>query len=334
LANFNLLSAQIQECINSSDFQAARSLASVWLTEWSQSLPAAPHRFQLLQPQLWGSLADVAERTSDHWLIERFWQVLDQLPPPPSRDDSLPLLGIPILNRVDLLLDLLESLDHPVQTLAIVDNSLVSKGTRISEVSTQLEALRQLGHPLIDEIHIARPFRNLGVAASWNLILSSFPEATIALLANNDICFAPGVIGSALRLIDSSVPQFLPLLPEPNGFSAFLLTALCWDRVGLFDTGFHPAYCEDLDYRDRLRAIPEVQWIGRPDLQVPMADLNQTHSATIDHDPRLKEQNRASFALNRLWYLSQRRVRQDCRGSWRRLWLTQWSDGPEPDRSL
>jgi len=285
----------------------------------------------LVQPQLWISLADVAERTSDHWLIERFWQVVDQLPPPPTRDDSLPLLGIPILNRVDLLFDLLESLDHPVQTLAIVDNSQARQGTRTSEVSTQLEALRQLGHPLIDEIHIARPFRNLGVAASWNLILSSFPEATISLLANNDIRFAPGVIGSALRLIDSSCPQFLPLLPEPNGFSAFLLTALCWDRVGLFDTGFHPAYCEDLDYRDRLRAIPEVQWISGPDLQVPMADLNQIHSATIDHDPWLKEQNRASFALNRLWYLSQRRVRQDCRGSWRRLWLTQWSDGPEPD---
>ena len=285
-----------------------------------------------MQPQLWSSLADVAERTSDHWLIERFWQVVDELPPPPTTDDSLPLLGIPILNRVDLLFDLLESLDHPVRTLAIVDNSQARQGTRTSEVSTQLEALRQLGHPLIDEIHITRPFRNLGVAASWNLILSSFPEATISLLANNDIRFAPGVIGSALRLIDSSRPQVLPLLQEPNGFSAFLLTALCWDRVGLFDTGFHPAYCEDLDYRDRLRAIPEVQWISRPDLQVPMAVLNQTHSATIDHDPWLKEQNRASFALNRLWYLSQRRVRKDCRGSWRRLWLTQWSDGPEPDR--
>jgi hypothetical protein len=232
---------------------------------------------------------------------------------------------------VDLLFELLESLDHPVQTLAIVDNSQLRNGTRACEVSSQLEALRQLGHPLIDEIHIAKPFRNIGVAASWNLILSSFPEATIALLANNDICFAPGVIGSALRLIDNSRPQFLPLLPEPNGFSAFLLTALCWDRVGLFDTGFHPAYCEDLDYRDRLRAIPEVQWISGPDLQVAMDDLNQTHSATIDHDSRLKGQNRASFALNRLWYLSQRRVRQDCRGSWRRLWLTQWSDGPEPD---
>jgi len=306
-------------------------LASAWLTEWSESLPAQPRRSQLLQPQLWSALADVAERTSDHWLIERFWQLVDQLPPPPTKDDSLPLLGIPILNRVDLLFDLLESLDHPVQVLAIVDNSQARQGTSTSEVSTQLEALRQLGHPLIDRIHIARPFRNLGVAASWNLILSSFPEATISLLANNDIRFAPGVIRSALRLIDNSRPQFLPLLPEPNGFSAFLLTALCWDRAGLFDTGFHPAYCEDLDYRDRLRAIPEVEWISGSDLLVAMDDLNQTHSATIDHDPWLKEQNRVSFALNRLWYLSQRRVRQDCRGSWRRLWLTQWSDRPDRD---
>ena len=331
MANCDLISVQIQKYLASSNFQAARALAATWLKEWSESLSAVPHRSQLLQPQLWSSLADVAERTSDHWLIEQFWQVVDQIPPPATTDHSLPLLGIPILNRVDLLFELLESLDHPVQTLAIVDNSQLRNGTRACEVSSQLEALRQLGHPLIDEIHIAKPFRNLGVAASWNLILSSFPEATIALLANNDICFAPGVIGSALSMIDNSRPQFLPLLPEPNGFSAFLLTALCWDRVGLFDTGFHPAYCEDLDYRDRLRAIPEVQWISGPDLQVAMDNLNKTHSATIDHDPWLKEQNRSSFALNRLWYLSQRRVRHDCRGSWRRLWLTQWSDYQEPD---
>jgi hypothetical protein len=141
------------------------------------------------------------------------------------------------------------------------------------------------------------------------------------------------VIASALQRLDPGRPQFLPLLPEPNGFSAFLISALCWDRIGLFDAGFHPAYCEDLDYRDRLRAVPEVDWLSADELQASMAALNAEHSATINSDPWLMEQNRASFALNRLWYLSQRRIRQDPRGGWRRLWLSQWDPPSRQDAS-
>jgi len=321
--------ARVQLALVSGDLLLARQLVTDWLTLWSDRLTASPDRSQLRDPLLWGALADVVERTSDHHLIERFWQILDRLPPPTSAAGIVPLLGIPILNRADLLLQLLDSLDHPVHTLAIVDNSSAGANGQASEVSLQLQALRQLGHPLIDTIAIARPFRNLGVAASWNLILSNFPEATTALLANNDIRFAPGVIASALQRIDSSRPQFLTLLPEPNGFSAFLLTALCWDRIGLFDAGFHPAYGEDLDYRDRLRAAPEVDWLPGDALHDAMAERNPEHSATIHSDPWLQEQNRASFALNRLWYFSQRRIRQDPRGGWRRLWLAQWDSPPD-----
>lgn len=41
--------------------------------------------------------------------------------------------------------------------------------------------------------------------------------------------------------------QFMPLLPEPQSFSAFLIIAKTWDHIGLFGTGFHPSYCEDLE---------------------------------------------------------------------------------------
>jgi len=310
----------------------ARGLASEWLEAWAAALPPRPNRQQLRQPLLWSALADVVERTSDQHLIERFWQLLEhQLPPPPS-SNALPLLGIPILNRADLLLLLLDSLDHPVHTLAIVDNSPAGgSADGASSLSAQLTALSQLGHPLIDQIRIARPFGNLGVAASWNLILSSFPEATAALLVNNDVRFAPGVIAAALARLDPCRPQFLPLLPEPNHFSAFLLTPLCWERIGLFDPRFHPAYGEDLDYWDRLRADPAVDLLSIGEALAPMAAFNPSHSATIGSNHLLAEQNQMSFALNRLWYFSQRRLRGDQRGSWRHLWLTQWDRAPAPD---
>jgi hypothetical protein len=326
----------IADSISRGDLQQARSLVHQWLQLWASSLPQQPTRRDLRQPELWRSLALVVEHTNDHFLIERFWQILERCAPQPESQDFLPLLGIPILNRPDLLAQLLESLDHPVDHLAIVDNSVLPQANAgkespraPTEVQRYLEALCQLGHPLVNHVHVARPFRNLGVAASWNLILSSFPEARIALLANNDVRFAPDVLKSSLSRMDATRPQVLQLLPSPAGFSAFLLTALCWDRLGLFDPNFHPAYGEDLDYRDRIRANPEVEEIDAGFAHQAMLDLNPLQSATIASDPALFRFNQTSFALNRLWYFSHRRLRQDCRGTWRRLWLSQWSNDPD-----
>jgi len=321
----NELERQIQERLQSGDLQQSRSLVYHWLTEWQNKLSPNPSRLELCQPSLWRCLADVAERTSDHFLVERFWQALDKISPPKGGTKQLPLLGIPILNGFDLLERLLETIDYPVDTLAIVDNSPNSRA-RPSDVTKKLEALQQLGHPLIRQIRIAKPFSNMGVAASWNLILSSFPEAPIALIANHDIVFTPGVIAEALRLLNTNHPQFLPLLPPPYSFSAFLMTTLAWDRLGLFDPGFHPAYCEDLDYRDRIRADPNIEQVDGTFAHGSMTVANPNHSATIKSDSKLAEQNKISFQLNRLWYLSHRRIRQDPRGTWRRLWLAQWSE--------
>jgi len=330
----------IAEAIKRGELFQARSQVHQWLHAWAASLPHQPTRRDLRQPELWRSLAQVVEHTNDQHLIELFWQILERCPPQPASPDRLPLLGVPILNRPDLLAQLLESLDHPVDRLAIVDNSVLPQADAgeasqggPTEVQRYLEALCQLGHPLVNHIHVARPFRNLGVAASWNLILSSFPEAPIALIANNDVRFAPGVLKSSLARMEVSRPQMLQLLPSPAGFSAFLLTALCWDRLGLFDPNFHPAYGEDLDYRDRIRANPEVEELDAGFAHEAMLALNPRQSATISSDPALFRFNQTSFALNRLWYFSHRRLRQDCRGTWRRLWLSQWSDDPEGEEA-
>jgi hypothetical protein len=181
---------------------------------------------------------------------------------------------------------------------------------------------------LVEEIQIARPFRNLGVAASWNLILSNFPEVTCAMLANNDLCLAPGVLSKAMARLDASRPQFLALLPPPHSFAGFLLTSRCWDQLGLFDPGFHPAYCEDLDYRDRLEEATHVDQVDGSFAHAAMADCNPEHSATISSNPDLQKYNSVSYPLNQLWYLSNRRRRRDPRGCWRRLWLAQWSSTP------
>jgi hypothetical protein len=315
----------IDLALESGELQEARSLMHHWLQRELEQQSGRCSRQQLRNPDLWLALANVVERTSDQQLLEGFWQAMDQVQPrliAPSA--ALPLLGVPILNRPDLLERLLNSLDHPVATLAIVDNSAGS--TSEAEVAAALSALQQDGHPHVKSIHIARNFGNGGVAASWNQILRAFPNAAVALLVNNDVQFAPGALASAINTLQADAPQFLPLLPNPQEFSAFLITTLCWNRIGLFDPSFNPAYCEDLEYRDRLRADPSVQWRTLPNLQQAMAACNQEHSATIASDPELAERNRCSFALNRLWWLSHRRLRHDQRGTWLRQWLTEWKD--------
>ena len=319
------LERRVQQALAAGELQHARSVVFHWLQAVLQALPRRASREQLRQPELWRCLADVVERTSDHYLSELFWQGMDQVRPPAlEAGAALPLMGVPILNRPDLLERLLASLDHRVEILAIVDNS---RGTASEEaVGAVLSQLEADGHPLINRVAIAKPFGNAGVAASWNLVLRAFPEAQIALLVNNDVQLASDVIRQALELIRDQSVSFLPLLPPPQQFSGFLISADCWDRVGLFDPAFNPAYCEDLDYLDRLRAETSVRILDPPEIQAQMQRMNSESSATINSDQALQAFNQSSFALNRLWYFSQRRIRQDPRGTWLRQWLTQWDD--------
>ncbi|MEA5423969.1 hypothetical protein VB777_12340 [Synechococcus sp. CCY9202] len=260
--------------------------------------------------------------------MNAFLDWLESVPIPPPVSSPLtawPVIGIPILNRPDLLKRLLQSFDIPVDHLAIVDNGSKAGLSDSGQLSSYLMELESSGWPGVENICVARPFANLGVAASWNHILTSFVHSPVVLLVNNDVTFAPGVLAEALAAIDPRRPQFMPLLPAPQEFSAFALTALTWDRVGLFDENFYPAYCEDLDYAERLKACPEVEWLIQPDLQQRMQALNQEQSATIRSDAVLETYNRSSYPLNCLWFFGDRRRRGERRGIWRRRWLAQWS---------
>jgi hypothetical protein len=120
----------------------------------------------------------------------------------------------------------------------------------------------------------------------------------------------------------------MALLPGSRAFSAFLLTALAWDGVGLFDERFYPAYCEDLDYRDRLLANPGVERVDGSFAHAAMAQTNPTGSRTLADEPDLARDNQRSFALNRLWYLHRQRgpgSQWSPSGAWRHRWLNQWS---------
>ncbi len=311
-------------CVRKGDLAAARSLLFLWTKAYFASLPEAPSRSQLTNPDLWGCLAQYASLSGDRAPVDDFWDRLDPITPQTAYPAAIPLLGVPILNRPDLLLRLLDSLDQPVEILAIVDNS-INAGLEDGETLRSLLARLEREPPApIGRVQVARPFRNLGVAASWNAILSAFPDSPYALLVNNDVVFAPGVLAALIQQIDPARPQFLPLQPAPQEFSAFAITPGVWNRVGLFDANFHPAYCEDLDYAERLRRCDAIEWIAPEALQRLQQQANPDASATIGSDPRLAACNRTTFLLNSLWFHSSRRLQNPHPGVWMRLWLSRW----------
>ncbi|MEB3264404.1 MAG: hypothetical protein VKJ66_08545 [Synechococcus sp.] len=319
-----------QKSIQGSDFASARSLLFAWINDFFAALPVPPARQHLRDSRLWHCLANYASLSADRSLVELFWSRVEAVVPTLGAPVAAwPVLGIPVVNRPDLLERLLLSLDAPVQTLALVDNGSGGAHPDAAALASLLQNLQVDPPTGVAQVRVARPFGNLGVAASWNQVLTGFPQAPFTLLVNNDVVFAPGVLQEALACLNPARAQFLPLLPPPQEFSAFALTALAWDRVGLFDESFYPAYCEDLDYADRLRQCPEVEWLHCPDLQKRMQALNPDHSATIRSDAVLEGYNRFSYPLNCLWYFSERRHRGERRGVWRRRWLAEWAtDSP------
>ena len=307
---------QLRQHLQRGQLAEATRLVYGWFADVRLELSLLPSRERAIRPALWHAVADLAELAGDHRLPEQLWQVLELLSPSPAVSSAIPLLGVPIVNGPEHLEALLASLDVPVDTLALVDHS-GGPGT----VRELLDRLERDGVPGVAQVQLARPFGNAGVAKAWNAILQGFPSVPFALIANHDVVFAPGALAQALAALDPEQPQWLPLLSRPAAFSAFLITSLAWNRIGLFDESFIPAYWEDTDYRDRLEADPLVHMIEQGPWLAAMDAANPQQSASLADDPQLARSNDVSFALNRLWYFSRRRLQGDRRGAWLRAWL-------------
>ena len=113
---------------------------------------------------------------------------------------------------------------------------------------------------------------NRGLARSWNegMHLAMEADCDAALLLNDDLFFYDGAYLEfcetlqALRNISLDVAYatchglesgYSPWLGkvEPQGFSCCAIMRECIDKIGYFDETFWPAYCEDVDFYNRVR---------------------------------------------------------------------------------
>jgi GT2 family glycosyltransferase len=149
------------------------------------------------------------------------------------------ILGIPILNRPDLFAACIDSIDIPVQ-LVVIDNS--PEGFAPEYVP--------------ESAWVVQPPSNLGVAASWNLVIATAPKDPYWLIANADTRFGPGDLARLCAEMEQGGPRWVGM----NGdWRVFGITAECVERVGWFDPNFAPIYCEDADYEYRC-SLAGVPW--------------------------------------------------------------------------
>lgn len=138
------------------------------------------------------------------------------------------ILGVPVLKRYDLLDRMIRSLfEGTVRPtgVIVVDNGGGFRGP--------------------SDVMLVRPAKNLGVAASWNLMLD-IAGAEPIVITNDDVVFGAHTFENLVKTVRAGS------LFAGNGWFLFAQTPECTRRVGYYDENFFPAYCEDSDYEVRL----------------------------------------------------------------------------------
>lgn len=154
----------------------------------------------------------------------------------------IPVLGVPYINRPDLMTAMIESIDEPIGRLVIIDNSVDGWAEKAGWIKDRFP----------DSV-VLWPRHNLGVGASWNLIVKATPRSPWWAIVNADIAFAPGDLKSLVRAMDTQAIAML------FSMAAFAFSADAIASVGLFDENFVPAYClapETPVLTDDLRWVP------------------------------------------------------------------------------
>lgn len=159
------------------------------------------------------------------------------------------ILGVPTLNRYDLLGKLIASAE--AGTLKPSAYLVVDNGGRFNREAPGMPGVAAaLARGA--EIWVLATGRNLGVAASWNAILDEVGPASVAI-SNDDIELGQ----EALEALDRASRHHDFVIaeggPNANGWCLFTQSVRCTALVGPYDENFYPAYYEDSDYEQRLR---------------------------------------------------------------------------------
>ena len=186
---------------------------------------------------------------------------------------SIPVMIVPILNRYDLLEEMLNSINYPIDNILIIDNGGQFKTDR--------------------DIKVLNMPANLGLSASWNLGIKCYPHSKYWLFASADTKWGE----LSLQEIDSLSGSDKLILTN-DAYGCFSVGENIVDKVGLFDEYFYPIYFEDNDFHERVaRLCPENTIVSTSIQAAP-----EVGSQTINSDDKLKNINHNTFLKNQEYY--------------------------------
>jgi len=195
-------------------------------------------------------------------------------------------IGIPVLNRLDLLRKCLDRIDLPAHVL-IVNNNAHDEGFN----ERMLYAAGRRG------LDLRNQERNLGVAASWNFIIREGMRMghELIFIGSNDTLLRPGALESvvAYHKTDNEVSWHI------NGWNFFAIHARAVERVGWFDENFYPAYKEDQDYNYRCDHLAGAKRVAGP----CFGRAEHLGSQTIRSNPDYLALNDRTSRWNRDFYI-------------------------------
>jgi GT2 family glycosyltransferase len=169
-------------------------------------------------------------------------------------------IGIPTLNRADLLIP---SLMKYVQDFNGVEIHIIDNGDQNLEEYEKYE-----------NIFVHTQYKNIGVAASWNILCDIiYAKHEWALIVNDDVYLGYGA-DTINQVIDDN--NTFGLIQSHLNFSVILLNKIFYLFVGRFDEEFYPAYYEDSDYLYRMKLLGLFQGVDAK-LNPKDARVSQTY---------------------------------------------------------
>ena len=207
-------------------------------------------------------------------------------------------LIVPVLNRYDLLNRMIESIDHPIETLLVVDNGA---GLRAPD-----ELGPKCSNDYVKQFHVLSLPSNLGISTSWNLGVKALPFESVFYFTSNDCVFQPGTLAkleAESSTCDVTISQLWP------HWQLFSVGEEVFENCGLFDEAIFPMNFEDDEF---LWRVTEMGFTVK-DADLPMQHDGQM---TFKSDQHYARRNSETYKANEQYFRTKMHERRLNAGEW------------------
>jgi GT2 family glycosyltransferase len=206
-------------------------------------------------------------------------------------------LIVPVLNRYDLLNRMIESIDHPIERLLIVDNGWGIRSDGEGPICT---------NPMVQNFDVINMYSNLGIAPAWNLGVKNYPFEEVFYFTSNDCVFEPGTLA---KLESESAPDTVTVSEMWPHWQLFSVGEKVFEACGLFDEAIFPMNFEDDEFEWRVTSMG---------FEVRKANLPMVHDGqmTFKSNNHYAQRNSSTYQANELYFKTKREENRLNSGEW------------------